>query len=162
VVDDNALNKSLFARTVDNMFKKLKRAQSPVYTFASDGGHPLLLSIVQSLVSFAVVDKLLVISGPEAVELFKKSLDDTIQGSATKPQDFDCVFMVDCATLFVSLSYVNFCPAQIVIEHTDSHYYENCQDRNGWSGGDAAHDGAAARAEGTGPCTHHRTLGQRG
>jgi hypothetical protein len=49
VVDDNALNKSLFARTVDNMFKKLKREQIPVYTFASDGGQPLLPWIVQSL-----------------------------------------------------------------------------------------------------------------
>jgi CheY-like chemotaxis protein len=96
VVDDNALNKRLFARTVDNMFKKLKRAQSPVYTFASDGGQPLLPSVVQSLVSFAIVNTILVLSGLEAVEIFKKSLDDTIQGSATKPQDFDCVFMVEC------------------------------------------------------------------
>jgi CheY-like chemotaxis protein len=104
VVDDNAINKSLFARTVDNMFKKLKREQSPVYTFASDGGQPLLSSVVQSLASFAVLDKVFVISGLEAVELFKRSLDDTIQGSTTKPQDFDCIFMVECASLFFRLN----------------------------------------------------------
>jgi hypothetical protein len=42
VVDDNILNKKLFARTVDNMFRKLNRPQMPVYTFASDGGSPPL------------------------------------------------------------------------------------------------------------------------
>jgi hypothetical protein len=41
VVDDNILNKKLFARTVDNMFRKLNRPQMPVYTFASDGKPPL-------------------------------------------------------------------------------------------------------------------------
>jgi hypothetical protein len=39
VVDDNAINKRLFQRTVDNMFKKMKRKQTPVYTFASNGTH---------------------------------------------------------------------------------------------------------------------------
>ena len=36
VVDDNALNKSLFERTVDHMFHQQKRAK-PVYTFAGNG-----------------------------------------------------------------------------------------------------------------------------
>jgi hypothetical protein len=46
VVDDNILNKELFSRTVDNMFRKLNRPQMPVYTFASDGGQTLPHSIV--------------------------------------------------------------------------------------------------------------------
>jgi hypothetical protein len=46
VVDDNCLNKSLFERTVNNMFKKQKRIK-PIYTFAADSTsvtfvHPLL------------------------------------------------------------------------------------------------------------------------
>jgi hypothetical protein len=58
VVDDNALNKRLFARTVDNMFKKLNRSQLPVYIFASDGEPLLLPSIVHSLASCAVLYEL--------------------------------------------------------------------------------------------------------
>jgi hypothetical protein len=109
VVDDNALNKSLFARTVDNMFKKLKREQTPVYTFASDGRQPFLPSVVQYFASLAVLDKIRMVSGLEAVEIFKNSLDDTIQGSTTKPQDFDCIFMVECASrYFLTLFYFNF------------------------------------------------------
>jgi hypothetical protein len=36
VVDDNELNKSMFERTVNNMFEKTDRAK-PVYTFAANG-----------------------------------------------------------------------------------------------------------------------------
>jgi hypothetical protein len=36
VVDDNALNKTLFERTVNNMFIKENRVR-PVYTFAANG-----------------------------------------------------------------------------------------------------------------------------
>ena len=49
VVDDNAINKTLFERTVNNMMKKKKHAQTPVYTFASNGlqrGLFLFLSVV--------------------------------------------------------------------------------------------------------------------
>jgi hypothetical protein len=42
VVDDNALNKSMFERTVNNMFKKQDRAL-PVYTFAANGPNSFAL-----------------------------------------------------------------------------------------------------------------------
>jgi hypothetical protein len=36
VVDDNELNKSMFERTLNNMFEKQERAK-PAYTFAANG-----------------------------------------------------------------------------------------------------------------------------
>jgi hypothetical protein len=45
VVDDNALNKRLFARTIDNMFFKSKRQRTPTYTLASDGRQSLPSSL---------------------------------------------------------------------------------------------------------------------
>jgi hypothetical protein len=44
VVDDNELNKSMFERTVNNIFKKQDRAK-PVYTFAADGLYFIVLAI---------------------------------------------------------------------------------------------------------------------
>jgi CheY-like chemotaxis protein len=81
VVDDNALNKRLFERTVDQMLLKQKRDQ-PVYTFASNG--------------------------LEAVELFAESVGRSVHGSTagqlntsihggteafTATPGFDCIFM---------------------------------------------------------------------
>jgi CheY-like chemotaxis protein len=81
VVDDNALNKRLFERTVDQMLMKQKRNR-PVYTFASNG--------------------------LEAVELFAESVGRSVHGSAagqpntsihggteafTSTPAFDCIFM---------------------------------------------------------------------
>jgi hypothetical protein len=43
VVDDNQLNKSMFERTVNNMFEKADRAK-PVYTFAANGLYPFSLA----------------------------------------------------------------------------------------------------------------------
>jgi hypothetical protein len=43
VVDDNELNKTMFERTVNNMFFKQYRAK-PVYTFAANGTLPLHLA----------------------------------------------------------------------------------------------------------------------
>jgi hypothetical protein len=44
VVDDNELNKVMFERTVNNMFKKKERIK-PVYTFAADGLYFIGLAI---------------------------------------------------------------------------------------------------------------------
>jgi CheY-like chemotaxis protein len=76
-----------------------------------------------------MLDKFLVFSGLEAVELIKKSLDDTIQGSTTKPQDFDCVFMVECALLFFLKFIWKISSTVTFKDHLDQHNYKNRQDR---------------------------------
>jgi hypothetical protein len=55
VVDDNALNKRLFARTVDNMFTKLKRTRTPIYTFASNGRQSFPSSLAPLLLPFFLI-----------------------------------------------------------------------------------------------------------
>jgi hypothetical protein len=54
VVDDNELNKTMFERTVNNMFFKQKRAK-PIYTFAANGLLPLSFATqVSKVISYAL------------------------------------------------------------------------------------------------------------
>jgi hypothetical protein len=54
VVDDNELNKTMFERTVNNMFHKDNRAK-PVYTFAANGLSPLtFVAQLSNLISRAL------------------------------------------------------------------------------------------------------------
>jgi CheY-like chemotaxis protein len=92
VVDDNCLNKSLFERTVNNMFKKQKRVK-PIYTFAADG---TFLPFVNSLLPLNFEDSLTnseQTTGQEAVDIFRMSMDPSLSGTGTVPLAFDCVFM---------------------------------------------------------------------
>jgi CheY-like chemotaxis protein len=103
VVDDNAINKRLFERTVSHMFKQQKRVK-PIFTFAANGTLSICVSLLllSTLCCICILNKSPQIVGQEAVDIFTESFDTSLNGSFTKSSldsigsasdAFDCVFM---------------------------------------------------------------------
>jgi CheY-like chemotaxis protein len=101
VVDDNAINKQLFERTVSHMFRQQKRVQ-PIYTFAANGTLSTCFSLLLLSTLFCILKNSPRIVGQEAVDIFTKSLDTSLDSSFTASSldgigpasdAFDCVFM---------------------------------------------------------------------